>query len=139
MLLRGLNILVGFVNSIMYTNILSSNFKTGNAARATLVKKTNILAEPPSLHLTSSFACSRFITMSAGRVPRLVTDREPKRVILRLRYNEFTNDDSSYKEAIEAYLTSIGRKVDELKRDGTLYTSRCARTTWRATRKHRTM
>lgn len=52
------------------------------------------------------------MSVTVARV--LVTDRKPKRVILRLRYNEFKNDDSSYKDAIEVYLTSIGRKVDEI-------------------------
>jgi hypothetical protein len=53
------------------------------------------------------------INMSAAKVPALVDDGKPKRVILRLRYNEFADDDASHTEAIAAYLTAIGREVDE--------------------------
>ncbi|KAK8147536.1 hypothetical protein G3M48_001435 [Beauveria asiatica] len=45
--------------------------------------------------------------------PVPINNGEPKRVILRLRYNEFEDDDSSHTDAIEAYLKAIGRKMDE--------------------------
>ncbi|KAF3351848.1 Putative nucleoporin [Verticillium dahliae VDG2] len=50
--------------------------------------------------------------MSANS-PIPTIDGQPKRVILRLRYNEFNDDDSSHTEAVQAYLGAIGRKVDE--------------------------
>ncbi|KAK4040955.1 hypothetical protein C8A01DRAFT_35011 [Parachaetomium inaequale] len=41
------------------------------------------------------------------------SDQPPKRVILRLRCNEFEDRVESYNEAIAAYLSSVGRKFSE--------------------------
>ncbi|KAM3517869.1 hypothetical protein NHJ13051_008247 [Beauveria bassiana] len=45
--------------------------------------------------------------------PVPIDNGEPKRVILRLRLNEFEDDDSSHTDATAAYLKAIGRKMDE--------------------------
>lgn len=47
-----------------------------------------------------------------------IIDRQPKRVILRLRYNGFEDDDKSHAEAVEAYFATIGGNVDECNPDG---------------------
>ncbi|KAL2751828.1 hypothetical protein ACRALDRAFT_1078288 [Sodiomyces alcalophilus JCM 7366] len=45
-----------------------------------------------------------------------ITDGQPKRVILRLRYNDFEDDDNSHMEAVKVYLAAAGRKADEYNR-----------------------
>lgn len=42
-----------------------------------------------------------------------IIDGQPKRVILRLRYNDFKDDDNSHTVAVEAYLAASGRDVVE--------------------------
>jgi hypothetical protein len=44
-------------------------------------------------------------------------DHQPKRVILRLRCNEFEDTIESYNEAIKAYLCSAGRTFSEYEED----------------------
>ena len=42
-----------------------------------------------------------------------IIDGQPKRVILRLRYHDFEDDDNAYFEAVEAYLATTGKSIDE--------------------------
>jgi hypothetical protein len=66
-------------------------------------------APRPSSHMPCG---SKIITMPADG-PVSIVDGQPKRVILRLRYGDFDDDDNSHTQAVEAHVTAIGRTMDE--------------------------
>lgn len=69
--------------------------------------------DPPLPFHPSAAINSNDTTMSAESPVPLVDD-QPKRVILRLRYGDFDeDDDGSHTEAIETCFAAIGSKVEE--------------------------